>query len=290
MTTLPLSNAATQALIFDAETNSKTNPRVIETAYMYLDPDTLEPQCRPVVQRFDPGAPLDFGAIAVHHILPQELEGLPGSDTFSLPEDVGYVIGHKIGFDLGAIGNPPQIKAIDTLALAQKAWPDLDSHTQSALYYMIMFQRGEDVLAARDLVKNAHSAGADIQMCAKILAELKLAYEHHIETLPDKIGVPSLSLLESLHLISEAAKVPLKMTFGKHEGVAPWNVPGDYKAWYCGVAQPDPHLVMAMRRGGDTPQGQACFNTALRVFGSEADCSPEPEPMAPAPRKQHFKF
>lgn len=289
MTTPPSCSAANRAIIFDAETNSKNNPKVIETAYMYLDPQSLEPQCEPVVQRFDPGAPLDFGAIAVHHILPQELVGLPGSDSFSLPEDVGYVIGHKIGFDLGAIGNP-KVKAIDTLALAQKAWPDLDSHTQSALYYMIMFRRDGDVYAARDLVKNAHSAGTDIQICATILAELRLAYEHHIEALPDKIGVSNLSLLESLHLISEAAKLPLKMTFGKHEGVAPWNVPADYKAWYCGVAQPDPHLVMAMKRGGNTPQGQACFNTALRVFGSEQDYSPEPEPVAPAPRQPHFKF
>src|SRR5690606_5424216 len=120
------------------------------------------------------------------------------------------------------------------------------------------------------LLKGAHGAGVDIQICLTIFQQLAAEYQEMIDQLPDTLGIPSLSMFESMHLISEAARIPLVMSFGKHEGLAPWLVPEDYKRWYSGLDEPNPHLVLAMHQGGNTSEGQAVFLTAQRIFGDSS--------------------
>ena len=212
-------------IIFDTEATDIKEPILIEAAWLEvtsLTPLTIGSQ---FVQRYNPGKPISLGALATHHILDEELVDCPPASSFQLPNDVIYLIGHNVDFDWQVLGQPP-IKRICTLALARKVWPNLDSHSQSALLYHL------DRKNAREQLRNAHSALADVGICAKILesicAELKI------------------NTVEDLWITSEKARMPTHMPFGKHKGVPLNEVPMDYKSWLLGQSDIDPYLKKAL--------------------------------------------
>ena len=140
----------------------------------------------------------------------EELVNCPASSSFKLSAGTQYLIGHNIDFDWVAIGSP-DVKRICTLALARSLWPSLDSHTQSALLYF--FERD----TARDQLRNAHSALADVWICSKIVGQII-----------DKLHPSS---LDALWEMSEKARIPTTMPYGKHKGELISQVPTDYKQW-----------------------------------------------------------
>ena len=124
-----------KVIIFDTEATDIKEPVLIEAAWLEVTgfaPLTIGSQ---FVQRYNPGKPISLGALATHHILDEELVNCPPASSFTLPSDVAYLIGHNVDFDWQVLGQPP-IKRICTLALARKLWPNLDSHSQSALLYL----------------------------------------------------------------------------------------------------------------------------------------------------------
>jgi len=214
-----------QAIIFDVEATDKNNAVIIEAAS--LDVTSLKPfeVGNPWVQRYNPGKPISLGALATHHILDEELVNCPASSSFRLPAGTKYLIGHNIDFDWVAIGSP-EVKRICTLALARSLWPDLDSHTQSALLYF--FERN----TARDQLRNAHSALADVWICSKIVGQI-------IQKLHP-------SSLDAFWEMSEKARIPTIMPFGKHKGEAINLVPSDYKQWMLRQDNVSPYLRKAL--------------------------------------------
>ena len=214
-----------QAIIFDVEATDKNDAVIIEAAS--LDVTSLAPfdVGNPWVQRYNPGKPISLGALATHHILDEELVSCPPSTSFKLPAGTKYLIGHNIDFDWVAIGSP-EVKRICTLALARSLWPDLDSHTQSALLYF--FERD----TARDQLRNAHSALADVWICSKIVGKI-------IEKLHP-------ASLDALWEMSEKARIPTIMPFGKHKGEAINLVPSDYKQWMLRQDNVSPYLRKAL--------------------------------------------
>jgi exodeoxyribonuclease X len=212
------------AIIFDIEATDKDNPVLIEAAWVALDsisPFTLGAEFH---QRYNPGKPISLGALATHHILDEELVDCPPASSFTLPADATYLIGHNIDFDWAAIGQP-EIKRICTLALSRKVWPTLDSHSQSALLYYL------DRAHAREILRNAHSAQADIHICATIL-------DHLCREL-------KITSIEALWQSSENARLPTHMTFGKHKGTPLAEVPKDYVRWLLDQPNVDPFLRQA---------------------------------------------
>ena len=199
-----------QAIIFDVEATDKNDAVIIEAAS--LDVTSLNPfdVGNPWVQRYNPGKPISLGALATHHIMDEELVNCPASSSFKLPAGTKYLIGHNIDFDWVAIGSP-EVKRICTLALARSLWPDLDSHTQSALLYY--FERD----TARDQLRNAHSALADVRICSKIVGQI--------------IAKLQPVSLDALWEMSEKARIPKVMPYGKHKGELISQVPSDYKQW-----------------------------------------------------------
>ncbi|QWD91445.1 3'-5' exonuclease [Polynucleobacter sp. MWH-Braz-FAM2G] len=199
-----------QAIIFDIEATDKNDAVIIEAAS--LDVTSLHPfeVGNPWVQRYNPGKPISLGALATHHIMDEELVNCPPSSSFRLPAGTKYLIGHNIDFDWVAIGSP-EVKRICTLALARSLWPDLDSHTQSALLYY--FERE----TARDQLRNAHSALADVWICSKIVGQIL-----------QKLQPVS---LDALWEMSEKARIPKIMPYGKHKGELISQMPTDYKQW-----------------------------------------------------------
>ncbi|MFY2855022.1 3'-5' exonuclease [Achromobacter xylosoxidans] len=216
------------ALVFDTETTGVIEPVIVEAAWLALgdDPRAITTDAA-FCQRYNPGKPIALGALATHHIMDEDLADCPPAADFALPEGVQYLIGHNIDFDWNVIGKP-NVKRICTLALARRAWPDLDSHTQSALLYHL------DRANARETLRGAHSAAVDIRICLRILEQTLFMF-----------GRPA--TWEDAWVISEHARIPRVMTFGKHKGTPIADIPGDYKAWLLRQPEVDPYLAQALR-------------------------------------------
>lgn len=214
-----------KAIIFDTETTGRKNPVIIEGAWLELKSivpyETGESFC----ERYNPEKTIELGALATHHIYDEELKDCPSHKTFTLPSTVEYIIGHNIDYDWNVAGNP-NIKRICTLALSRRTWPDLDAYSQSALFYFLERRK------ARDILKNAHSAATDVEICSTIL-----------KAICEKLNVNS---FEGLWQISEKARIPLTMPFGKHKGLSFNEIPKDYKKWLVSQTDLDPYLVKAL--------------------------------------------
>lgn len=231
------------AMIFDTETTSRNDDReIIEAAgcRVELVNDLAGPSQRialpiagPVWQRrFKPSVSIEYGAMAVHNILPCELEDCPPSSSFEFPGDVKYIIGHSVDFDWEAAGKP-DVKRICTDAMARWVWQDADSYSQSALLYMLLGPTPE----TRDLLTGAHSAVEDVLNNARLLQGI-------IEARPDL----SLEDLPALYEFSEQCRMPRVIPFGKWKDHTPAEVldmdPG-YVDWLHRQDWVDPYLIRA---------------------------------------------
>ncbi|MCU4521977.1 3'-5' exonuclease [Acinetobacter ursingii] len=221
------------AIILDTETN-KLNGYPIEIAYA---PCSFEQGVFNINhdmvfdEYFSCPEPISLGAMAVHHILESDIAEKPSFETFKLPSSVEFMIGHNIDYDIQAVqlcDNTVQVKAICTLALSRMVWSDLDAHNLSAIYYHVM----NDKELARKHLRNAHNAKADIYFTGVIL-------KHLIDTLAIKD-------MQSLYLFSEKARVPKKITFGKHKGTAINKLPKDYVGWLLRQPDTDKYLRKAL--------------------------------------------
>lgn len=222
------------AIILDTETHT-LNGLPIEIAYapvevhagkLSLDKSQLFDQLYQVNQ------PISYAAMAVHHILESDLVDQPLYTSFELPADTTYIIGHNVDYDMAAIARcgieTQDIKAICTLALARKVWPQADAHNISALIYLI--SKGSD--KARELLKGAHRADADIILTANILMHIV----HHL----------NIHNIDDLYLASEQARIPTKINFGKHKGSLIQDLPHDYINWLLRQDDLDPYLKKAL--------------------------------------------
>ncbi|MFW1809129.1 putative quorum-sensing-regulated virulence factor [Acinetobacter ursingii] len=224
------------AIILDTETHT-LNGLPIEIAYapvevhagkLSLDKSQLFDQLYQVNQ------PISYAAMAVHHILESDLVDQPLYTSFELPADTTYIIGHNVDYDMAAIARcgieTQDIKAICTLALARKVWPQADAHNISALIYLI--SKGSD--KARELLKGAHRADADIILTANILMHIV----HHL----------NIHNIDDLYLASEQARIPTKINFGKHKGSLIQDLPHDYINWLLRQDDLDPYLKKALEK------------------------------------------
>lgn len=186
------------------------------------------------LQRYKPSRPMQWGAIAVHHILPEELESCPPSTQalVDAPVQYTYWIGHNIDYDWEILGSPPKVRRICTLALARSVWPQLDSHSQTAMMYFLEGANQQ----TRARLRLAHSAETDIDSCEILLEAL--------------IGQLNPESLDALWQLSEEARIPKVMTFGKFKGQPISAVDRGYASWYVKQPDTDPYVLTAFRRAG----------------------------------------
>lgn len=224
-----------QAIILDTETHT-LNGLPIEIAYAPIQIEAGKLSLNRE-QMFDQlysigDEKLSFAAMAVHHILESDLVDQPDYSTFTLPQDTTYIIGHNIDYDIRAIQtcgvNTSHIKAICTLALARVVWPNAEAHNISALIYMI--SNGSE--KAREMLKGAHRADADIILTANIL--MHIIYKLNVQS------------IEELFRLSEDARIPRTINFGKHKGTAIEDLPSDYVSWLLRQDELDPYLKKAL--------------------------------------------
>lgn len=220
------------ALILDTETHD-LNGYPIEIAYA---PCSFEQGVLVINQGevfdeyFSCPEPIALGALATHHILEADIAEKPSFDTFKMPQDVQYLIGHNIDYDITAIQKcQPDftVKGICTLALCRMVWPELP-HTLSAMYYHVM----DDLELARKHLRHAHNAKADIYFTGVIL-----------KTLVEQLGIKDMN---SLFIMSETARIPKYITFGKHKGTAIKDLDSGYVSWLLKQPDLDPYLRKAI--------------------------------------------
>ena len=220
------------ALILDTETHD-LNGYPIEIAYA---PCSFEQGVLVINQGevfdeyFSCPEPIALGALATHHILETDIAEKPSFDTFKMPQDVQYLIGHNIDYDIKAIQKcQPDftVKGICTLALCRMVWPELP-HTLSAMYYHVM----DDLELARKHLRHAHNAKADIYFTGVIL-----------QTLVEQLGIKDMN---SLFIMSETARIPKYITFGKHKGTAIKDLDSGYVSWLLKQPDLDPYLRKAL--------------------------------------------
>lgn len=237
-----------KVLLGDTETTGTDHEKdqIIEAAWLHL-PQTVAEFCAvktPDVfefyhERFKPSIPISLGAMSVHNIIDEDLTDCLDHDQFAFPHDADYLIGHNIDFDWQMMGEP-EVRRICTLALSRSLFPELDSHKQAAMIYHIgtIYNRRA---WARDVVKGAHAALDDVRMCAALLRFLILMLKHK--------GT-EVESWEQLALISDEARIPTVMSFGKHKGLRIEDVPSDYVRWYRGQVDKDEWLLKAFARAG----------------------------------------
>lgn len=229
-----------KALILDTETHD-LHGFPIEIAHMeYVFIDGVGAAIKESIfdeyYSMNEGVAISWGAMAVHNILQSDIENKPHFTNFELPADVEYIIGHNVKYDIDAIARChlkyAEIKGICTLALARHTWPKTDSHTLSALVYML--ENGSE--RARSAVRGAHNAAADIKMTAFVL-------KHIVEK-------NSIKTLKDLYQLSELARTPKNMPFGKHKGMPIKELPASYIAWFFtqDLSETDPYLIKALKR------------------------------------------
>lgn len=234
----------TLAAIFDTETNDLDDPKIIEAAYLVITPSgEVESQ---FCQRYNPGEEISFDAMAVHHILQEEVDFQEPCAKFRLP-DVCYLIGHNVDFDWKAYeasGCPPSSAdlLICTAAMGRYLWPGIKGKlsSQSSLLYRLLGP------PAREMLQGAHSALIDVQNNLVLLQLIiKEAIRRQLILPLEFTGEEE--FWSSVYRFSETARLPTIQPFGKHAGVAIKDLPRDYKQWMLKQADMDPYLLKAVR-------------------------------------------
>lgn len=220
------------AVILDTETTTAkaTDERPLEVMELaYRDCHTRDL----FHKRYKPSMPPQWGALAVHGITMEEVEACQPSAQarHDAPHQASYWIGHNIDFDWQALGSPP-VKRICTLALSRALWPEMDSHTLTAMMYFIKGATPK----TREELRSAHSAEADIDFCETLLQTV--------------MAVTKERTLEGLWELSEDARIPKTMTFGKFKGEPIAKVDRGYASWYARQPDTDPYVLIAFRRAG----------------------------------------
>lgn len=227
--------------IIDTETTGHNEPQPIEIAFLQIEYPSLK-----VINEFDiylrPTKPIEYGAKAIHHILDSDLVDCfsygshIADETIKTVNQTDYFIGHNVDYDWQVLGSP-DVKRIDTLAIARKLLPNLDSKSQSALMYYFF---GDE---AREMIKDAHNALADVKNCLKVLEKLLYIAEEKYN-LPYE-GEYNFDTIEDVYQFSEFCRVPDTMHFGKHKGLT-----------YLEVAKIDPGYFdwMLYKSGMDIDQ------------------------------------
>jgi exodeoxyribonuclease X len=246
------------AILFDTETTGRGEVReVIEAAWIRpmrvndlagesdrIPSPLSDHDLESFEKRYKPSIPIEFGAMAVHHILPMELEDCEPAGSFALPDGVEYLIGHSIDFDWEAIGSP-RVKRICTYAISLHLWPDVDSHSLSALLYRL---RGANAFT-RELLRGAHSALTDCNLCSLLVQEI--------------IEARDVKTWSELYELSEACRIPLVMPIGDRQGVKGLTLDEAYAAdagfvhWCLNQSWLDPYLRTGLEQAIDKVRKQA---------------------------------
>ncbi len=218
-----------KTLLIDTETTSLEDPRLVQVAYEY---NHTHNQYTKVEKLFKPTNPIDYGAMAIHHItnaMVLNLEPFGGSETQSeiirlIGE--GYIlIAHNAPFDIGVLraeGIPEPRFWVDTKRCAMHLTKS-DYHNLQYLRYSLDLKVTD---YAPDQIVRAHDAGGDVTVLKSLffylmeLADKELEhrgfYQNATQEEREKASLTHLINLSRQPVLIRIAK------FGKYKGMA-WS-------------------------------------------------------------------
>jgi exodeoxyribonuclease X len=227
-----------QVYVIDTETTGMAKPIVpVELALLRVVSGPCEEHRydEAYYGMFNPGKDIEIGAMATHHITPWDVQNAPKWSEYQLPNPIDYLVGHNVDYDWEAVGSDPRPRRICTLALSRRLWPDIDSHKLAAVLYHI------EGPAAKLSVAGSHSARTDATNTLRLLKYIT------------RLAQPT--SWEHLWAISEDARIPERMSFGKHgpqDGKKGMPIkemiqkdPG-YVKWLLKLPDLDPYLRIAL--------------------------------------------
>lgn len=204
-------------VILDTETTGAAeHDRVIQLGFMVLGDGKVE-----VHNEFCAcDVPISFGAMEVHHITPEMLEGKPYCHEteayqrlLELNSPENYIIIHNAPFDLGMLqkeGFELKMKLIDTLRCAKHIYAEEEAHRlQYFRYKMGLYKQEEEEARKLGIEVKAHDAIGDVLTLKLFLSELKNSVQDAF------IGVNPVEKMVDL------TKEPIfvkSFRFGKHKG------------------------------------------------------------------------
>jgi len=204
-------------IILDTETTGTgDNDRVIQLGYIVLGVNPIE-----VHNEFNScDVPISFGAMEVHGITPDLLDGKPTCTETSaykrlleLNTNDNYLIIHNAPFDIKMLekeGFSTQMKVIDTLRVAKHILPDEEAHRlQYFRYKMELYKEEEKEAAALGIVVKAHDAIGDVLVLKLLLSKLRVAVQ---------AAYPSENPVEKMVDLTNTPILVKTFRFGKHKG------------------------------------------------------------------------
>ena len=208
---------AKKYIILDTETTGTSETdRVIQLGYIVLGAKEIE-----VHNEFcSSDIPISFGAMEVHGITPDMLEGKPVCQEMpaykrllELNTNENYMIIHNAPFDLGMLekeGFDTQMKVIDTLRVAKHVLPDEDAHRlQYFRYKMELYKSEQKEADDLGIVVKAHDAIGDVLILKLLLSKLKDAVSAQF---------PSENPVEKMVDLTNTPILIKTFRFGKHKG------------------------------------------------------------------------
>jgi DNA polymerase-3 subunit epsilon/exodeoxyribonuclease X len=204
-------------IILDTETTGTAETdRVIQLGFIVLGSNPIE-----VHNEFNSSdVPISFGAMEVHGITPDLLEGKPTCVETSaykrlleLNSEENYLIIHNAPFDIKMLekeGFVPQMKVIDTLRVAKHILPDEEAHRlQYFRYKMELYKEEQKEADALGVVVKAHDAIGDVLVLKLLLSKLKQAVQE---------AYPRENPVEKMVELTETPILVKSFRFGKHKG------------------------------------------------------------------------
>jgi DNA polymerase-3 subunit epsilon/exodeoxyribonuclease X len=208
---------AKRYIILDTETTgTEENDRVIQLGYMVLGEKNIEVHN----EFFSSDIPIKYGAMEVHGITPEMLEGKPTCKEskaykrlLELNTQDNYIIIHNAPFDLDMLqkeGFKTQMKVIDTLRVAKHLYPDEEAHRlQYFRYKMKIYQEEQAEADKLGITIKAHDAIGDVLVLKLLLTKLK---EEVNKQFPDENPVEKMVDLTATPILIKSFR------FGKHKG------------------------------------------------------------------------
>lgn len=223
------------AIVLDTETH-KPAGNACELAYAGVDILPTGLSTSPDVSMcgdFNPLELMTYGAMAVHGITADRVLRAPPHTEIPhyMPTNLEYIIGHQVDYDCAVLERAgvdlSGVRRICTLALARRHI-DCDSHTLGALYLYCAGVSAETI----EKLEGAHGAWNDVQMTVFLLDDLV-----------ERLGVES---WDALYHLSQDARIPIVMPYGKHKGVKISELPAQYVGWLLKQPDLDPYLLHAL--------------------------------------------
>lgn len=224
----------TRVRVIDTETTGLTDPiGVVEIGWTDVEQHrgrwaVAAPSRSILVQ---PGRPIEYGAVAVHHIRDSDVEAAkPLSHLLpTVLSGAEVLAAHNAAFDAALVDT--DLPWICTHKCARALWPDLQGYSNGGIRYEL----GLIDALWEPHCHPAHRAGPDTVVTAHILCAL--LREATISSLLEISGRPT--------LLSQ-------MPFGKHKGERFDALPHDYLNWIVNASDmrhdPDNDVVYTARR------------------------------------------